>query len=84
MIDPYPLTVRRADGRVLVEEISGNAWSRTIDVSDQFRRTWVSATVGGWIIAGLLLVPLAIRIATKKLKHETPTNSSFVLSWFRG
>jgi hypothetical protein len=30
VIDPYPLTVRRADGRVLVEEISGDAWSRTI------------------------------------------------------
>jgi hypothetical protein len=71
VIDPYPLTVRRADGRMLVEEISGDAWSRTIDVSGQFKRTWVSATVGGWIVAGLLLVPLAIRIATKTRKHRS-------------
>src|SRR4051812_488585 len=35
--DPYPLTIRRADGRVQVEEIQGNAWSRTIDLSGQFR-----------------------------------------------
>jgi hypothetical protein len=84
VIDPYPLTVRRADGRLSVEEIGGDAWSRTIDVSGQFQRTWANGTVGGWIAAGLLLVPLAIRIATKTRKHETPTKSSFVLSWFRG
>jgi hypothetical protein len=36
--DPYPLTIRRADGRIIVEEIAGNAWSREIDLSGQFRR----------------------------------------------
>src|SRR5262245_20882515 len=35
--DPYPLTIRRADGRVQVEEIAGNAWSRTIDLTGQFQ-----------------------------------------------
>jgi hypothetical protein len=74
VIDPYPLTIRRADGRVLVEEISGDAWSRTIDVGGQFRRTWVDATVGGWIIGGLLMVPLAIRIATKTRKHGSTSS----------
>jgi hypothetical protein len=33
VIDPYPLTVRRADGRLIVEEVAGDAWSRTIDLS---------------------------------------------------
>jgi len=80
VIDPYPLTVRRADGRMLVEEISGDAWSGTIDVSGQFQTTPVNGAVAGWIVAGLLLVPLAIRIATKTRKHETPTKSSFVVS----
>jgi hypothetical protein len=35
--DPYPLTVRRADGRIIVEEIAGNAWSDTIDLQGQFK-----------------------------------------------
>jgi len=70
VIDPYPLTVRRADGRVLVEEISGDAWSRTIDVSGQFRSTSVNATVSALAIAGLLMVPLGIRIATTTRRHE--------------
>jgi hypothetical protein len=80
VIDPYPLTVRRADGRVLVEEISGDAWSGSIDVSGQFHTTRVNGAVAGCIVAGVLLVPLAIRIATKTRKHETPTKSSFVVS----
>jgi len=70
VIDPYPLTVRRADGRVLVEEISGDAWSRTIDVGGQFQRTWVNGTIASWIAVGLLLVPISIRLATKTRKHE--------------
>ena len=36
VIDPYPLTIHRADGRVLTETIQGDAWSGTIDLSDQF------------------------------------------------
>ena len=65
VIDPYPLTVRRADGRVLVEEISGDAWSGTIDVSGQFRRTWVNGTVAGIAVAGLLVTPIFLRLALK-------------------
>jgi hypothetical protein len=76
VIDPYPLTVRRADGRVLVEEISGDAWSRTIDVSGQFQRTWVNGTVAGFAVAALLLTPLLIRVlfTTKDTKEELCTS----------
>ena len=38
--DPYPLTVRRADGRVVTETVAGDAWSRTIDISGQFAPAW--------------------------------------------
>ena len=72
VIDPYPLTIRRADGRVLVEEISGDAWSGAIEVSGQFQRTRVSGTAAGSIAAALLLLPAAIRIATKTRRHEEP------------
>src|SRR5262249_40442128 len=43
-IDPYPLTVHRADGRIVVEEIAGDAWSRTIDLTGQFRASTVGPT----------------------------------------
>ena len=38
VIDPYPLTVRRADGAAHIEWITGSDWSGTIDLSGQFRR----------------------------------------------
>jgi uncharacterized membrane protein len=38
VIDPYPLTVRRADGQSMTEWIQGSDWSGTIDLSGQFRR----------------------------------------------
>jgi hypothetical protein len=79
VIDPYPLTVRRADGRVLVEEIGGDAWSRTIDVSGQFQRARVTETVAGFAVAGLLLTPLLIRVLftpndTKDSKEKLGTS----------
>jgi hypothetical protein len=78
VIDPYPLTIQRADGRVIVEEIGGDAWSRTIDVSGQFQRPRVNATVAGWAVAGLLLTPIFIRLLfttkdTKSTKEKPCT-----------
>jgi hypothetical protein len=60
-IDPYPLTVRRADGRIVVEEIAGDAWSRPIDLDGQFAAPRVSATAVAIGIAALLLIPVALR-----------------------
>lgn len=60
-IDPYPLTIHRADGRIVVEEIAGDAWSRPIDVSGQFHAARINTTMAAAAIVGLLLVPLAIR-----------------------
>jgi len=72
-IDPYPLTVRRADGRIVAEEIAGDAWSRPIDLSGEFAAPRVSATVIGIGIGVLLLLPIALRLTTKianTRKHE--------------
>jgi hypothetical protein len=66
VIDPYPLTIRRADGRIIVEEIGGNAWSRTIDLSDQFHTPIVDRKIVAAAIAALLLVPLSIRLVTRR------------------
>jgi len=37
VIDPYPLTIRRVDGRTITEWVQGNAWSDTLDLTNQFR-----------------------------------------------
>jgi hypothetical protein len=45
VIDPYALTIHRADGRALVEVIEGSNWSSVLDLSGQFRqRTWLDVT----------------------------------------
>jgi hypothetical protein len=66
VIDPYPLVVHRADGRVIVEEIESNAWSGPIDLSGQFHASPFGATSTGVAIAGLLLLPFAIKLARRR------------------
>jgi hypothetical protein len=61
VIDPYPLTIRRADGRLVVEEVAGDAWSRTIDLSGQFHGQAIGSRVAGVCGALLFLVPVALR-----------------------
>ena len=65
--DPYPLTVRRADGKVIVEEVGGDAWSRAIDVSGQYPAPLVSARMMALAVIALLAVPLALRIRSVRL-----------------
>jgi hypothetical protein len=61
VIDPYPLTVRRADGKMVVEEVQGDAWSRAIDLSGQIRAPILSSTAVGIALAILLGLPIALR-----------------------
>ena len=91
VIDPYPLTIRRADGRMFVEEVGGDAWSRTIDLSGQFHAPLVSPTVAGIVLAAILLVPVALRFTTKITKDRKTRNQIFIfvsfvpscVSWLR-
>jgi len=64
VIDPYPLTIVRADGRIIVEEVQGNAWSTAIDLRGQFSQPRISAAAVGLAVAALFLIPLAVRFAT--------------------
>ena len=82
VIDPYPLTIRRADGRAIVEEIQGNAWSGTIDLSGQFRTPVLGQRSVGLLLAAVLLIPLALRLATKHTKSRNARNVSFVVFVF--
>ncbi|MBI4473569.1 MAG: HupE/UreJ family protein [Acidobacteria bacterium] len=36
VVDPYPLTIQRADGRSINEWVGGDAWSSALDLSGQF------------------------------------------------
>ncbi|HEY6214476.1 MAG TPA: hypothetical protein VIW45_19420 [Vicinamibacterales bacterium] len=66
VIDPYPLTVRRADGRIVVEEIAGDAWSGAIDLSGQFTQPRITRTAETAFIAGVLLLPLTVRLLSRR------------------
>ena len=59
--DPYPLTIRRADGRVQVEEIQGNAWSGTIDLTGQFQTPRTLDKIAPIAVIALLAVPVLMR-----------------------
>ena len=73
VIDPYPLTIRRADGRIVVEEVQGTSWSRTIDIGRQFDAPRVTTTAASLIVAGLFLIPLAIRLAGPRTARPAAT-----------
>jgi hypothetical protein len=76
VIDPYPLTIRRADRRLIVEEVAGNAWSRTIDLSGQFQAPLLSERTPGMLIAALLLLPIAIRFVTRRRINTKDTKDT--------
>ena len=82
VIDPYPLTIRRADGRMLVEEIGGDAWSRTIDLSGQFQAPLLDQRIVAAAIAALLLVPPALRLTTKITKARKSRKEIFYFVCF--
>jgi hypothetical protein len=67
--DPYPLAVQRADGRVVVEEIAGDAWSGSIDLTGQFRPPLMSERSVLVLVIGLFCAPLLLRRAGRG-RHE--------------
>jgi len=66
VIDPYPLTIHRAEGRLEVEEIAGGAWSDTIDLTGQFRKPLLTGSNRAFAsilaVVALLLLPLVLRM----------------------
>jgi len=66
VIDPYPLTVRRADGRIVVEEIASDAWSEMIDLRGQFSPATLTGNAAALFIVAALAVPLVIRLSRRR------------------
>jgi hypothetical protein len=56
VIDPYPLTIQRADGRELKETILGKAWSETLDLAGQFDRPSSRDVIARYLPLGLRYV----------------------------
>lgn len=74
VIDPYPLTVRRADGESMTEWIQGSDWSGTVDLTGQFRH----AT--RWAVARDYLALGYTHILPKGLDHILFVFGLFLLS----
>jgi hypothetical protein len=71
VIDPYPMTIRRADGKIAVEEIQGDAWSGTIDLARQFPSRSLSTSATATLFVALLLIPALLRLAwNSPRRHE--------------
>jgi hypothetical protein len=52
VIDPYPLTIRRADGRAKTEWIDGSNWSDVLDLAGQFRQPTRTQIAGEYLALG--------------------------------
>jgi hydrogenase/urease accessory protein HupE len=74
VIDPYPLTVRRADGGSLTEWIEGSEWSRSVDLSGQFRRA------SRWQVVRVYVALGYTHILPKGLDHILFVLGLFLLS----
>jgi hypothetical protein len=72
VVDPYPLAIRRADGRVIVEEIQGDAWSGTIDLSGQFTAPLISERAALIVVVALVMAPLAILVWRRASPRSQP------------
>jgi hypothetical protein len=66
VIDPYPLTIKRADGRSSTEWIEGSNWSGVIDLSGQFRRAYGFDPLA--VVVGLFVIGLVLRFADLKVR----------------
>jgi hypothetical protein len=67
--DPYRLTIARADGRVQVEQIAGDAWSRPIDLSGQFVSPLRAAVESQLPLAGLVaLFAVALTVRFRRTR----------------
>jgi hypothetical protein len=61
VVDPYPLIVKRADGRTLAESIDGSNWSGVLDLSGQFRTNRLGGVDAVVIVVGVFAVAILVR-----------------------
>ena len=59
--DPYPLVIRRADGRTHAEVIEGSNWSGAIDLSGQFKPTRLAGVDHIVLLIAFFLLVIGLR-----------------------
>jgi hypothetical protein len=67
VIDPYPMTIRRVDGRTQTEWILGDAWSGSLDLSGQFQtplRAQLTRQAPFVLMLAVFVVALGLRLRT--------------------
>src|SRR5262245_687805 len=94
VIDPYPLTVHRADGRELKETILGNAWSGTLDLAGQFDRPSSREVIARYLPLGFrymrttglgqILFVLGLLLMTLRLRDVAVQLAVFALAQTAG
>jgi hypothetical protein len=90
VIDPYPLTIQRADGRQLKETILGKAWSETLDLSGQFDRPSSRDVIARYLPLGFrymrttglgqILFVLGVLVMTLRLRDVAVQLTIFALA----
>src|SRR5262245_14922546 len=66
VVDPYPLAIRRTDGRVIVEEIAGDAWIGSIDLTGQFSAPLLTERAALLLIVALAGLTIALRFSSRR------------------
>lgn len=68
VIDPYPLTIRRADGRSMPHEVEAGAWSAPVDLTGAFRAPMRLSIAQERLALGVMvtLVVLALFISSRR------------------
>jgi hypothetical protein len=94
VIDPYPLTVVRADGRELKETILGKAWSETLDLAGQFDTPSSRDVIARYLPLGLqyarttgfgqILFVLGLLLMTLGLRDVAVQLTVFILAQIAG
>jgi hypothetical protein len=94
VIDPYPLTIHRADGRELKETILGKAWSETLDLAGQFDRPSSREVIARYLQLGLryerttglgqILFVVGLLLMTLRLRDVAIQLTAFALAQTMG
>ena len=66
--DPYPLIVRRADGRTLTELIDGSNWSGTLDLSGQFKPTRFAGVDHIVLLVAFFALTIGLRMGAARFR----------------
>ena len=90
VIDPYPMTIHRADGRELKDTILGRAWSETFDLAGQFNKPPFREIIArylalgfryvAWAGLGQLLFALGLLLMTLRLRPVMVQVITFALA----